>query len=131
MLFVSAVLLALYGTLAFLAGWTVYDGWNEDWRVLGVPVLLLLGIYAHFAGADRLVLSAARARTVERAEEPELHALVDRLAGMGDLPAPRIALSELDVPNAREGFSSVSSQMKWRPSSGTSSLISRIATPWS
>jgi heat shock protein HtpX len=100
MLFVSAVLLALYGTLAFLAGWTVYEGWNEDWRALGVPALLLAGIYAHFAGADRLVLSAARARTVERGEEPELHALVDRLAGMGDLPAPRIAVSELEVPNA-------------------------------
>jgi heat shock protein HtpX len=98
--FVSAVLLALYGGLALVTiTWVVHDV-DEDLRVLGVPVLLAFGIFAHYASADRLALRAVRARTVEPAEAPELHGMVERLAGMADLPTPRLAVSDLDVPNA-------------------------------
>jgi heat shock protein HtpX len=100
MLFVSVVLLALYSGLVFLSIWFAYDNWNEDWRALGVPLLVPLGIYLHFAGADRLVLSAVRAKVVGRDEAPELHGIVERLAGMADLPMPRIAVAEIDLPNA-------------------------------
>jgi hypothetical protein len=81
MLFVSVVLLALYAGLMFLSVWFAYDNWSEDWRSLGVPFVVPLGIYLHFAVADRLVLSAVRAKLVERDEAPDLHGMVERLAG--------------------------------------------------
>jgi heat shock protein HtpX len=37
---------------------------------------------------------------VERDEAPELHDLVERLCAMADLPKPRVAIVDTDVPNA-------------------------------
>jgi heat shock protein HtpX len=37
---------------------------------------------------------------VERDEAPALHDMIERLAGMADLPKPRVAIIESEVPNA-------------------------------
>jgi heat shock protein HtpX len=50
--------------------------------------------------SERIALAAAGARLVSRDEEPALHAAVERLAALADLPVPRLALSPTDVPNA-------------------------------
>jgi heat shock protein HtpX len=50
--------------------------------------------------ADRLALAASRAKIVSPEEAPELHAMVDRLCAMSDLPKPRVAIIPTDVPNA-------------------------------
>ncbi|MEV0589198.1 M48 family metalloprotease [Nonomuraea sp. NPDC050310] len=50
--------------------------------------------------SDRLVLSAMGAREVTPEQEPELHALVDRLCALADLPKPRVAISPAAEPNA-------------------------------
>lgn len=68
---------------------------------IGAAVVLmaaLLGLQLFFS--DRLALAAARARIVERDEAPELHEMVERLAAMADLPKPRVAVIDSDVPNA-------------------------------
>jgi len=43
---------------------------------------------------------AMRGRVVEREEYPELHAVVDRLCAIADMPKPVVAVSEMDMPNA-------------------------------
>jgi heat shock protein HtpX len=40
------------------------------------------------------------ARVVAPAEAAELHAMVERLCAMADMPKPRVAISETSVPNA-------------------------------
>jgi heat shock protein HtpX len=50
--------------------------------------------------SDKLALKAAGARIVERDEAPDLHDMVERLCAMADLPKPRIAVIDTDVPNA-------------------------------
>jgi heat shock protein HtpX len=98
MLFVSVVLLVLYGSLAFLALWAIYD--DPGLGSVAAAFSLAICTYIYFKAADGLVLRAVGASPVERAEAPELHGMVERLAAMADLPKPRIAVSSLDAPNA-------------------------------
>jgi heat shock protein HtpX len=67
-----------------------------------VPMVLLLGALAFFQyyTSDRIALAAAGAKVVQPEEAPELHAMVDRLCAMSDLPKPRVAIIPTDVPNA-------------------------------
>jgi heat shock protein HtpX len=67
-----------------------------------IPMLLIvigLGFFQYYT-SDKLALAASGAKIVERDEAPELHAMVERLCAMADLPKPRIALVDTDVPNA-------------------------------
>jgi len=50
--------------------------------------------------SDKIALAAARARVVSPEEAPELHGIVDRLCALADMPKPRIAISDADMPNA-------------------------------
>lgn len=63
-----------------------------------VVVAITMGIQYYFS--DRLVLLSAGAREVSEQEAPELHALVARLAQLADVPKPRVAIMQTDVPNA-------------------------------
>jgi heat shock protein HtpX len=47
-----------------------------------------------------MALAAMRARVVTPEEAPELHAVVDRLCALADMPKPRIAVADTDIPNA-------------------------------
>jgi heat shock protein HtpX len=67
-----------------------------------IPMLLIvvgLGFFQYYT-SDKLALAASGAKIVERHEAPELHAMVERLCAMADLPKPRIAIVDTDVPNA-------------------------------
>jgi heat shock protein HtpX len=50
--------------------------------------------------SERIALASAGAKEIAPAEEPELHAVLQRLATMADLPVPRLAVAPSDVPNA-------------------------------
>ncbi|MGZ4354768.1 MAG: zinc metalloprotease HtpX, partial [Gaiellaceae bacterium] len=50
--------------------------------------------------SDKLALAASGAKIVTAEQAPELHAMVERLCAMADLPKPRIAVVDTDVPNA-------------------------------
>ena len=65
-------------------------------------VLLFSGIllFCQWYFSDTMALSAMRARVVAPEQAPQLHAMVDRLCAMADMPKPRIAIADTDVPNA-------------------------------
>jgi heat shock protein HtpX len=65
-------------------------------------VLIISGgmLFGQWYFSDTMALAAMRARVVTPEEAPELHAMVDRLCAMADMPKPRIAVSDTDVPNA-------------------------------
>jgi heat shock protein HtpX len=50
--------------------------------------------------SDKLALRAMGARAVTPSEAPGLHALVERLCVQADLPKPKIAIADTDMPNA-------------------------------
>jgi heat shock protein HtpX len=65
-------------------------------------VVLIIGILAfvQYFTSDKIALLASGAKVVERDQAPELHDMVERLAGMADLPMPRVAVIPTEVPNA-------------------------------
>jgi heat shock protein HtpX len=76
-------------------------GLTHSW-LLAVGALAVIGVGVCYLPAlsERIALASAKATELADGEEPELRALVGRLAAMADLPAPRLALSPTDVPNA-------------------------------
>jgi heat shock protein HtpX len=67
-----------------------------------IPMVLIVVAIAFFQyfTSDKLALAASGAKVVERDQAPELHDMVERLCAMADLPKPRVAIIDTDVPNA-------------------------------
>jgi len=64
-------------------------------------IVIVVGIaFFQYFTSDKLALAASGARLVERDQAPELHDMVERLCAMADLPKPRVAIIDTDVPNA-------------------------------
>src|SRR5579885_1675398 len=61
-------------------------------------IVLLLALVQYYT-SDKLAL-AAGARVVTPEEAPALHAMVERLCAMADLPKPKVAVMDTPVPNA-------------------------------
>ncbi|MEX2983166.1 zinc metalloprotease HtpX [Streptomyces sp. C36] len=67
------------------------------------PLILLVagGMFvAQFWFGDRIAAFAMGAREVTPEQAPELHGAVDRLCALADMPKPRVAVADSDVPNA-------------------------------
>jgi heat shock protein HtpX len=64
-------------------------------------ILIVVGIaFFQYFTSDKLALRASGAKVVERDQAPELHDMIERLCAMADLPKPRVAIIDTDVPNA-------------------------------
>src|SRR5438445_9603516 len=64
-------------------------------------LVIVIGLAAlQYWTSDKLALAAAGAKVVPPEEAPELHAMVERLCALADLPKPRVAIVDTDVPNA-------------------------------
>ncbi|NDL57268.1 zinc metalloprotease HtpX [Phytoactinopolyspora mesophila] len=67
--------------------------------ILGI--LIGLGVlWAQWYFSDKMALSAMRAREVSPSEDPALHAMIDRLCALADMPKPKVAVADTDLPNA-------------------------------
>ena len=79
-----------------LMGVLIYVGLNT------VFVLLIAGTaaWAQWFYSDRVALFSMRARVVAPEQAPQLHAIVDRLCVMADMPKPTVAIADTDMPNA-------------------------------
>jgi heat shock protein HtpX len=67
-----------------------------------LPMILIIGGIAVFQyyTSDKLALRASGAKVVERDQAPELHDMIERLCALADLPKPRVAVIDTEVPNA-------------------------------
>lgn len=50
--------------------------------------------------SDTLALKSMGAKVVAPEQAPELHAMIDRLCALADMPKPKVAISVTDMPNA-------------------------------
>lgn len=98
MLIVAGILAAIY--LSLFVGALAVAVASEDKRTWFFPLVVVLGIWAHYQGADRLALRAMHAQWVDRQQEPDLHEQVERLSALAEIPKPAVAVSPLDAPNA-------------------------------
>ncbi|GAA1176781.1 zinc metalloprotease HtpX [Streptomyces rhizosphaericus] len=67
------------------------------------PLIVILagGLFvAQFWFSDRIAAFSMGAREVTPQQAPELHGAVDRLCALADMPKPRVAIADTDVPNA-------------------------------
>jgi heat shock protein HtpX len=68
---------------------------------LAPMLVIVIGIaFFQYYTSDKLALAASGAKIVSAEEAPDLHAMVERLCAMADLPKPWIAVVQSDVPNA-------------------------------
>ena len=67
-----------------------------------VLIVVLLGFLfvTQFFSSDKLALRAMGAREVSPQEAPELHAMIERLCITADVPKPKVAVAQTDMPNA-------------------------------
>ena len=67
-----------------------------------VAVLVIAAVVAlvQILFGDKLALRSMRARVTEPHEAPELHATIERLCQLADLPKPRVAVADTELPNA-------------------------------
>ena len=67
-----------------------------------VFALLIAGGFLAFQyfASDRIALFAMGGKEVSPQQAPELHGIVDRLCALADMPKPRVAIADSDIPNA-------------------------------
>lgn len=96
----QARMLLVYFLLAAL-----YLGFSAALFAAGVPVLFIVLVaggllFVQYYFSDKMVLASMGAKEVSPAEAPELHAMVSRLCQQMDLPMPKVAIMQTDMPNA-------------------------------
>jgi heat shock protein HtpX len=66
-------------------------------------VILVIGfglLFCQYFFSDKIALFAMHAKEVTPQEAPELHGVIDRLCALADMPKPKVAVAQTDVPNA-------------------------------
>ncbi|HEY3940949.1 MAG TPA: zinc metalloprotease HtpX [Acidimicrobiales bacterium] len=65
-----------------------------------IVVIAVLILFAQYWFSDKIALWGMHGREVTPEEAPALHGVVDRLCALADMPKPRVAIADSDVPNA-------------------------------
>jgi len=65
-----------------------------------IAVVALGIVFFQWYSSDTVAMRAMRAREVSPQEAPELHGMIDRLCALADMPKPRVAVADTDLPNA-------------------------------
>jgi heat shock protein HtpX len=71
-------------------------------RIPVVWIVLIAGgfLFFQYFFSDRIALFSMRAHEVSSEEAPVLHGIVDRLCALADMPKPKVAIADSDIPNA-------------------------------
>jgi len=67
-----------------------------------VAVIVIAGalLFSQYFFSDKIALYGMGGRIVTPEEAPELHGIVDRLCALADMPKPKVAIADVDMPNA-------------------------------
>ena len=65
-------------------------------------VLVIAGVllFVQYYFSDKMALYGMGGRLVTPEEAPELHGIVDRLCALSNMPKPKVAIADTDIPNA-------------------------------
>jgi heat shock protein HtpX len=67
-----------------------------------ILIVIIAGglLFCQYWFSDKIALFGMGGHVVTPEQEPELHAVVDRLCALADMKKPRVAVAEVDMPNA-------------------------------
>jgi heat shock protein HtpX len=92
LVFVALVIALVFVLAAFKQGAGV---------IIFFAVILGAGLtFGSLFWSDKVALRASGAREVSPAEAPDLHGTIDRLCALANMPKPRVAIAQTDMPNA-------------------------------
>src|ERR1700683_5306491 len=64
-------------------------------------LIIAVGVlFCQYWFSAKIAMYAMHAKEVTPEQAPELHGVVDRLCALADMPKPRVAIAQTDVPNA-------------------------------
>jgi heat shock protein HtpX len=88
--------------LALVILWSIVSGILVAVGIsyLLVIVIMFAVIFGQYYFSDKIAMFSMHAKEVTPAEEPALHAMVDRLCALAGMPKPRVGVADTDVPNA-------------------------------
>jgi heat shock protein HtpX len=93
MFFTGLGLVVLYGLVVWLL-FAIGLG-------MGLVLIITFGmLFSQYFFSDKIAMFSMRAHEVSPEEEPKLHAIVDRLCALANMPKPRVGVAEIDIPNA-------------------------------
>jgi len=101
----DAGLTARMVSVTFLLGALYVAFFIVLWQITGVGIVGAVVIAGGLAivqwyTSAKIALMASGAKVVTPEQAPELHQMVERLCAMADLPKPRVAVIDTDMPNA-------------------------------
>jgi heat shock protein HtpX len=65
-----------------------------------ILIIAFAFLFCQYYFSDKIAMFAMHAKEVTPQEAPELHGVIDRLCALADMPKPRVAIAQTDVPNA-------------------------------
>jgi heat shock protein HtpX len=65
-----------------------------------IVIVALALLLVQFFGSDKIAMATLGVKEVSPAQEPELHAIVERLCVQANLPKPKVGVIETSMPNA-------------------------------
>lgn len=68
------------------------------WPIIAVIAAIFFCV--QFFASDKIAMFAMNAHEVTPEQAPQLHGVVDRLCALANMPKPRVAIADSDVPNA-------------------------------
>ena len=88
--FLLGLLYALFVTVLFLVGL----------KLVFILIIAFVLLFVQYFYSDRIALYSMKGKIVTREQAPQLHAVVDRLCALADMPKPQVAIADVDMPNA-------------------------------
>jgi heat shock protein HtpX len=71
---------------------------HVPWYLLVIGALVIAGFQLFFS--DKIALASMKAQFVDEQQAPQLHDMIGRLAAQANLPKPKIAIVDTQLPNA-------------------------------
>jgi heat shock protein HtpX len=65
-----------------------------------VVVIMFVAIFSQYWFSAKIAMFSMHAHEVTEQQEPQLHAMVERLCALAGMPKPKVGVAETDVPNA-------------------------------
>ena len=70
---------------------------------VNLAFILVIGfgiLFVQYYFSDKIALYSMGGKIVTPQQQPQLHAVIDRLVAMANMPKPRVAIAQTDIPNA-------------------------------
>src|SRR5580658_9201498 len=86
--------------LVILYGGFIAVLWAAGLSFVLIIVIAIVLLFGQYWFSDKVALWSMHGRIVTPEEAPELHGIIDRLCALADMPKPRVAIADTDMPNA-------------------------------